>query len=74
MERALIEEYFQTIDRVLTGLPQEDYAIAIALAALPEQIRGFGHVKEVSVRKAAETRADLLSRLVPARPALRKAG
>ncbi|WP_417673106.1 indolepyruvate ferredoxin oxidoreductase family protein [Pseudodonghicola sp.] len=63
MERALIEEYFQTVDRILTDLSQADYSRAVALAALPEQIRGFGHVKEANAATAARTRAELLAHL-----------
>jgi indolepyruvate ferredoxin oxidoreductase len=68
MERALIEEYFQTVDRILTDLSQADYSRAVALAALPEQIRGFGHVKEANAATAARTRSELLTHL-KARPA-----
>ncbi len=46
MERALIEEYRQSIAAVLPGLAAHNHAIAIDIARIPEQIRGFGHVKE----------------------------
>ena len=36
---------------------------AVALAALPEKIKGFGHVKERSLREAAAERTRLLARL-----------
>lgn len=73
MERALIVEYFETIDTILSAIPNADYAIALALAQLPERIRGFGHVKEANAAEAATTRRDLLSRLIQNNPA-RKAG
>ena len=73
MERRLIEEYFSDMETVVKALPEADYAIAIALAALPEKIRGYGHVKEASVRGASTKRADLLSRLVPSSASLHKA-
>lgn len=65
MERALIAEYFQTVDAILAALPRADYAIALALAALPDRIRGFGHVKEANAAEAFRQRRDLLARLVP---------
>jgi indolepyruvate ferredoxin oxidoreductase len=34
--------------------------VAVALASLPEQIRGFGHVKARNVEAAARERAKLL--------------
>ena len=63
MERALINEYFTTIEELLPRLGEVDYTNAVAVATLPEQIRGFGHVKHTSMVAAAETRTDLLSQL-----------
>ncbi len=73
MERALIQEYFDMIEGILPKLCEADYAIAIALAALPEQIRGFGHIKEENMQKAAQTRTDLLARLMPKTSEMRMA-
>jgi indolepyruvate ferredoxin oxidoreductase len=47
------------------GLDADSLPRAIALARLPEDIRGFGHVKAWSMKKAAEKRAALLA---PAKP------
>lgn len=74
MERALIADYFATIEALLPQLPEADYAVALALASLPETIRGYGHVKAASVEAAAARRADLLGRLVPAASVLSRAG
>jgi indolepyruvate ferredoxin oxidoreductase len=46
MERALIAEYRAMIEALLPSLNGASYASAVELASLPEQIRGFGHVKE----------------------------
>jgi indolepyruvate ferredoxin oxidoreductase len=62
-ERALITEYEETIDEVLGRLESRNHAVAIELAALPERIRGFGHVKAASMQKAGEQRVQLLARL-----------
>lgn len=52
-ERALIGEYRASIDEILGELSQTDlisnklerYQLALGIARIPEQIRGFGHVK-----------------------------
>ncbi|MEO8278310.1 MAG: DUF6537 domain-containing protein, partial [Ideonella sp.] len=44
-ERALIVEYRDTIDELLTTLNADNRAAAAEIARLPEQIRGYGHVK-----------------------------
>ena len=51
MERALIGEYRELVDELLGGLTLERLADAVALAALPDEIRGYGHVKERNVEK-----------------------
>ncbi|WP_395403669.1 indolepyruvate ferredoxin oxidoreductase family protein [Pseudoduganella sp. UC29_106] len=51
MERALITEYRALVAELLAGLNANNHEQAVALAALPEKVRGFGHVKE----KAVET-------------------
>ena len=49
-ERALIAEYRASLEEVLAGLTgtagEARYASALEIARIPEQIRGFGHVKE----------------------------
>jgi len=67
-ERALAADYLATIDRLLPMLGRIDYAAAVALARLPETIRGFGHVKEEAIRQAEAERARLLAQLIPADP------
>ena len=62
-ERALIGEYEATITQVLQDLTAQNLSTAVALAALPEKINGFGHVKERSLREAAAERTRLLARL-----------
>ncbi|MBA5685748.1 indolepyruvate ferredoxin oxidoreductase family protein [Rugamonas apoptosis] len=49
MERALIAEYRDMTAAILARLTAENYETAVALAALPEKVRGFGHVKEKAV-------------------------
>jgi indolepyruvate ferredoxin oxidoreductase len=61
MERALIAEYERDMDRVLAGLAPATRDIALALAALPLDIRGFGHVKAAAAEAAAHRRRELLA-------------
>jgi len=44
-ERALIIEYRACIEELLAGLNATNHAAAVEIARLPEQIRGYGHVK-----------------------------
>ena len=59
-ERALIGEYRAAIDEVLTGLNVGNHALALEIAALPEQIRGYGHVKDRNLAAARTRWAALL--------------
>ena len=61
-ERALITEYEQTIERVLAKLTAENHALAVQLASLPEEIRGFGHIKMRSVNATRNKHGELLQR------------
>jgi indolepyruvate ferredoxin oxidoreductase len=45
IERALIGEYRETIEELLRGLNTENIGAALEIARLPEDIRGYGHVK-----------------------------
>ncbi|MFL6673666.1 MAG: DUF6537 domain-containing protein, partial [Massilia sp.] len=60
MERALIAEYRQMIEALLPALSTENYINAVELASLPEQVRGFGHVKEKAVAAFRAKKAELL--------------
>ncbi len=44
-ERALIQQYKTCIDELLRGLDVERLALATEIARIPEDIRGYGHVK-----------------------------
>ena len=59
-ERKLIEEYEATLDKVLDGLRPDNHHIAVGLAAIPEKIRGFGHVKQRHLTTAKADEAALL--------------
>src|SRR4030095_8183206 len=61
MERRLIGEYQATIDEVLATLGQDNHALAIQIASVPDGMRGFGHIKEKNVKAAKEREASLLA-------------
>jgi indolepyruvate ferredoxin oxidoreductase len=69
MERALIAEYRGMIEGVLHSLDASNHATAVELASLPEQIRGFGHVKEKAVAEYRVRKAELLGGNVKKRAA-----
>ncbi|MFN3511521.1 MAG: indolepyruvate ferredoxin oxidoreductase family protein [Phenylobacterium sp.] len=62
MERRLIAEYEAGLDRLLAGLTGDTHALAVQLAQVPQGIRGFGHVKEASVKTAKAEEAALWRR------------
>jgi len=52
MERRLLVDYRASIDELLANLTPRNHDLAVEIARLPEQIRGYGHVKEAHVAKA----------------------
>jgi indolepyruvate ferredoxin oxidoreductase len=58
MERGLIVDYEAGVARLVSGLTAERLPLAIQIAAVPQKIRGFGHIKDASVgpAKAEATR------------------
>ncbi len=61
-ERALIGEYRRRIDELLAGLTTRNLPLAAEIAAIPERIRGYGHVKDRHLKEAEEQQAALLAR------------
>ncbi|WP_020653743.1 indolepyruvate ferredoxin oxidoreductase family protein [Massilia niastensis] len=60
-ERALIGAYRQTVEALLPKLTADNLAQAVAIAAIPEDIRGYGHVKERHLKAARQKEAALLA-------------
>src|SRR5690606_32362074 len=54
VERQLITDYEKTVDELLARLRPTNYRTAVAIAALPEVIRGYGPVKERTIAKARQ--------------------
>src|SRR5690606_20897031 len=63
LERELIVEYEALVEMLLGELHADNYRTAVALAELPEQIRGYGHVKELAVARVREQAESLKARL-----------
>jgi len=60
-ERALIDEYFATVDELAKNLSRDNADLAAEIASVPEHIRGYGHVKEAHLEKARARREELLA-------------
>jgi indolepyruvate ferredoxin oxidoreductase len=63
MERALIEQYIGDLHALIGALRPDTLDVAVAIAQLPDGIRGFGPVKDANRVQAQEQRSALLSRL-----------
>ena len=59
-ERALVRDYEALLAEVLAKLDAGNHHIAVGLAAIPEKIRGFGHVKMRHLKAAKADEAVLL--------------
>ena len=62
-EQQLVKEYLRWLEDLLPRFTEADFDTALALARLPEQIRGFGHVKQANMASADVRRQSLLQKL-----------
>ena len=60
-ERALIAEYRDCIEGLLPQLMASNLALAVQIARIPEDIRGYGHVKERHLQAARSKWQQLLA-------------
>jgi indolepyruvate ferredoxin oxidoreductase len=72
-ERKLIGDYEAMLDEVLASLTPDNHHIAVGLAAIPEKIRGFGHVKQQHLTAAKADETALLEQFRAGTPVLLKA-
>jgi indolepyruvate ferredoxin oxidoreductase len=63
LERQLVREYERRVDEICERLDRANHAAAVELAALPTQVRGFGHVKLRQLEAVRVREAELLARL-----------
>jgi indolepyruvate ferredoxin oxidoreductase len=62
MERGLIAEYEADVEKLLARLSLANHSLAVQIASLPEDIRGFGHIKTRNVAATRKKRAELLGK------------
>jgi indolepyruvate ferredoxin oxidoreductase len=59
-ERQLVEDYVRQMDALAGDLSPANHEIAVALAKLPERMKGYGHIKEANIAAAKKDEAALL--------------
>jgi indolepyruvate ferredoxin oxidoreductase len=62
LERQLARDYEALIDEVLASLTADTHALAVVIAKVPENIRGYGHVRLANLGSAKGRWRDLLDR------------
>jgi indolepyruvate ferredoxin oxidoreductase len=72
-ERRLIADYERTVEELLARLDRDNHATAVAIAGIPDEIRGFGHVKAASLKQAKAKEAELLAAFRSPAPSARAA-
>jgi indolepyruvate ferredoxin oxidoreductase len=72
-ERKLVDDYKAMLEEVLANLTPQNHHLAVGLAAIPEKIRGFGHVKQRHLATAKADEAALFEQFRAGAPALLKA-
>jgi indolepyruvate ferredoxin oxidoreductase len=60
MDRQLIVDYQRTVEQLLTALNTDNLSLCIQIARIPEEIRGYGHVKEKHWQAAMKKQQELL--------------
>ena len=60
-ERKLINDYKNCIMEIIKKLNNKNYNIAVDIASTPDQIRGFGYIKEKNIRVAENCRNKLIT-------------
>jgi indolepyruvate ferredoxin oxidoreductase len=59
MERDLRDTYLANLGRIARELTAGNHALAVEIARVPDEIRGFGHVKEAAAVKAKAHETEL---------------
>jgi indolepyruvate ferredoxin oxidoreductase len=63
VERELIGEYREMVETVLAKLAPDNHDLAVALAELPDEIRGYERIKLDNVKHFRQKAAQLIARL-----------
>ncbi len=62
VERRLVDEYEATIVTLVGAMSPGNRALAVQIAQVPDDIRGYGHIKDASIAIAKAREADLLDK------------
>jgi indolepyruvate ferredoxin oxidoreductase len=60
LERSMIEWYRELIDQVMANLTPDNLPLALEIAVLPDQIRGYEKIKEQNIAKVKQAAAEKL--------------
>src|SRR5262249_11518383 len=60
-ERQLIGDYERVIEELLARVDHANHGLAVQIAEIPEQIRGYGHIKQAHLEKAKQRETELLA-------------
>lgn len=63
LERQLIDEYKGLVERALEKLDGSNYDVVLAIACLPDEIRGYEAIKLAGVERFRQRAAELMARL-----------
>jgi indolepyruvate ferredoxin oxidoreductase len=72
-ERAALADYERLVDDVTGRLAPENATQAAELLRYPEMVRGYGHIRAASMKKAEAAKAERLARFETPEPVLREA-
>jgi indolepyruvate ferredoxin oxidoreductase len=70
MEQQLKVDYRRLIEEIVGKLAPHNHALAVQLALIPEEIRGYGHVKERHVKAAKAKEAKLKADFDASKPVI----
>jgi indolepyruvate ferredoxin oxidoreductase len=60
MERELLADYEVVVTKLINGLNPSNLVLAVQIASLPDEVRGFGHVKATAVEGYRSKQGELL--------------
>jgi indolepyruvate ferredoxin oxidoreductase len=63
LDRQVLSEYEQMLGALETSLSADNHAVSVELACVPEQIRGYGHIRRRHMEHAAKRRDELMAQL-----------
>jgi indolepyruvate ferredoxin oxidoreductase len=63
LERSVIQWYRELMELVIANLTPENLPLALEIAALPDQVRGYEKIKEQNIAKVRQAAAEKLETL-----------